>query len=328
MSTASPRTKTQDWLLELDAAAAGQASARDRGAFARRQRRGNAAEFDHGHQGFRRRRISSCRKRKSGVEWLDADTLLLSSALGEGMATTSGYARTVRLWRRGEPVERAPVLFERAGRPDGRVLQRRRHRRRRRGCGSSIGSISSISNLWLGDRGRSRAAKLDLPTDIWLQAHQRLAGRQTAYAPGRWRARPMRRTACSASRCRPFWPATATSPLSSSQGRGGRCRAFSGPPASLCCLILDELRPVFEICTPSAKRLDAREVAGTARNRRGRCLASRPSRSREQRRPARQCAGSADAAVADADRRRRQPRRVEAGAEDLFARTDSSVTRP
>ena len=49
---------------------------------------------------------------KSGVEWIDADTLLLSSALGEGMATTSGYARTVRLWRRGEPVERAPVLFE------------------------------------------------------------------------------------------------------------------------------------------------------------------------------------------------------------------------
>src|SRR6201999_2029138 len=45
-------------------------------------------------------------------EWLDADTLLLSSALGEGMATSSGYARTVRLWRRGEPVERAAVLFE------------------------------------------------------------------------------------------------------------------------------------------------------------------------------------------------------------------------
>src|SRR5207253_2700442 len=43
---------------------------------------------------------------KSGVEWLDADTLLLSSALGDGMATNSGYARTVRLWRRGARVER------------------------------------------------------------------------------------------------------------------------------------------------------------------------------------------------------------------------------
>ena len=39
---------------------------------------------------------------KGGVDWLDADTLLLSSAYGEDMATTSGYARTVRLWRRGE----------------------------------------------------------------------------------------------------------------------------------------------------------------------------------------------------------------------------------
>jgi prolyl oligopeptidase len=32
---------------------------------------------------------------KGGAGWLDADTLLLSSAFGEGMATTSGYARTI-----------------------------------------------------------------------------------------------------------------------------------------------------------------------------------------------------------------------------------------
>jgi prolyl oligopeptidase len=38
---------------------------------------------------------------KGGAEWFDADMLLLSSAYGEGMATMSGYARTVRLWRRG-----------------------------------------------------------------------------------------------------------------------------------------------------------------------------------------------------------------------------------
>lgn len=49
---------------------------------------------------------------KGGAAWLDADTLLLSSALGEGMATTSGYARTVRLWRRGEDPLTAPVIFE------------------------------------------------------------------------------------------------------------------------------------------------------------------------------------------------------------------------
>ena len=50
---------------------------------------------------------------KGGVDWLDRDTLLLSSAFGgENMATRSGYARTVRLWRRGADPAAAPVLFE------------------------------------------------------------------------------------------------------------------------------------------------------------------------------------------------------------------------
>ncbi|PRH88139.1 S9 family peptidase [Labrys okinawensis] len=49
---------------------------------------------------------------KGGIAWLDADTLLLSSALGEGMATTSGYARTVRLWRRGEDPLKTAIVFE------------------------------------------------------------------------------------------------------------------------------------------------------------------------------------------------------------------------
>jgi prolyl oligopeptidase len=49
---------------------------------------------------------------KGGIDWLDLDTLLLSSAIGEGMATTSGYACTVRLWRRGEDPLTAPVIFE------------------------------------------------------------------------------------------------------------------------------------------------------------------------------------------------------------------------
>ena len=47
---------------------------------------------------------------KGGVDWLDHDTLLLSSAAGG--ATRSGYARTVRLWRRGTDPADAPILFE------------------------------------------------------------------------------------------------------------------------------------------------------------------------------------------------------------------------
>src|SRR5580693_2858696 len=39
---------------------------------------------------------------KGGAAWVDADTLLVSSAFGgEPFQTASGYARTVRRWRRG-----------------------------------------------------------------------------------------------------------------------------------------------------------------------------------------------------------------------------------
>jgi prolyl oligopeptidase len=48
---------------------------------------------------------------KGGAGWLDRDTLIVSSALGPGMATRSGYARTVRLWRRGAPFETAEAIF-------------------------------------------------------------------------------------------------------------------------------------------------------------------------------------------------------------------------
>src|SRR5215472_18945220 len=48
---------------------------------------------------------------KGGAAWLDRDRLLLSSAWGEGMATHSGYARTVRLWARGTDPTAAPVVF-------------------------------------------------------------------------------------------------------------------------------------------------------------------------------------------------------------------------
>ncbi len=49
---------------------------------------------------------------KGGAAWIDRDCLLLSSSFGEAMATESGYARSVRRWRRGTPVERADVVFE------------------------------------------------------------------------------------------------------------------------------------------------------------------------------------------------------------------------
>lgn len=49
---------------------------------------------------------------KGGAAWLDRDTILVSTTLGEKAATASGYPRTVRLWRRGSDFMQAPILFE------------------------------------------------------------------------------------------------------------------------------------------------------------------------------------------------------------------------
>ena len=50
---------------------------------------------------------------KTSAAWMDQDRLLVASPLGgDEFATESGYARTVRLWRRGTPFAEAPIVFE------------------------------------------------------------------------------------------------------------------------------------------------------------------------------------------------------------------------
>ena len=53
---------------------------------------------------------------KSDVSWLDRDTLLVGTDLGADSVTTSGYPVEVRVWRRGELLVEAPVIFR--GEPD------------------------------------------------------------------------------------------------------------------------------------------------------------------------------------------------------------------
>ena len=48
---------------------------------------------------------------KQNVSWVDQDTLFVGSDFGEGSLTESGYARTARLWHRGEPIEEAKEIF-------------------------------------------------------------------------------------------------------------------------------------------------------------------------------------------------------------------------
>jgi prolyl oligopeptidase len=50
---------------------------------------------------------------KTSATWMDLDRVLVATPLGGPEFTTeSGYARTVRLWRRGTPFVEAPVVFE------------------------------------------------------------------------------------------------------------------------------------------------------------------------------------------------------------------------
>jgi prolyl oligopeptidase len=49
---------------------------------------------------------------KGEVAWRDADTLYVAWDFGPGSLTTSGYARTVKEWKRGTPLAAARTVFE------------------------------------------------------------------------------------------------------------------------------------------------------------------------------------------------------------------------
>ena len=49
---------------------------------------------------------------KTSVGWIDADTVYIGTDFGPGSMTTSGYPRTVRVWKRGTAFADAPTVFE------------------------------------------------------------------------------------------------------------------------------------------------------------------------------------------------------------------------
>jgi prolyl oligopeptidase len=169
---------------------------------------------------------------KGGAQWLDADTLLLSSAYGEGMATASGYARTVRLWRRGTNVDAAPVIFETAAANMAVYIDIDR-----------TGSVPRVwfverldffnQHIWRGDAAGARL-QLELPTDTWMEAHGDwlVVKLRTAWTTGGQSFAPDTVLGISLSA---FQRAIAISRSCSSRDRGAPCRAFSGPTTDWCC---------------------------------------------------------------------------------------------
>ncbi len=97
----------------------------------------------------------------SGV-WLDEETVLLSSALGG--ATSSGYPRTIRLWRRGTDPAAAATLFEVP--PDHMGAWGSYDRQTDRLLFTDqIGFYDTV--VQLGDR-TGPGVTVDLPTDAWF----------------------------------------------------------------------------------------------------------------------------------------------------------------
>jgi prolyl oligopeptidase len=186
---------------------------------------------------------------KSSADWLDADTLLLSSAYGKDMATTSGYARTVRLWRRGADVDRAPVIFETT---PGNM-----------GAFSGVDRTGDVprvwfserldffnSRLWLGDETGARS-KLDLPTDIWMDAHRDwlVVKPRTAWTAGGQTHAPDTVLGISLSS---FLSGDRNFTVVFEPGPRRALQGFFWAAGKLVLSILDELQPVFEVLTPSS----------------------------------------------------------------------------
>ncbi|MGY4628151.1 prolyl oligopeptidase family serine peptidase [Bradyrhizobium sp. USDA 4486] len=196
---------------------------------------------------------------KGGVDWLDADTLLLSSAYGEGMTTSSGYARTVRLWRRGQAVEQAKVIIETAA--DHMMIY---------GMSDDTGAAPRVwivdqidffnHAIWLRDAAGA-TTKLDLPTGIRMQAH------------GDWFAIKLRKDWSVEGRS--YATDTVLGISLSAFLAGSRDFAVLFEPAprralqglfwaagKLVLSILDELQPRFDICTPSATSWSRKTLPG------------------------------------------------------------------
>jgi prolyl oligopeptidase len=107
---------------------------------------------------------------KGHAEWLDVNTLLLISAFGgETARTRSGYARTVRLWRRNSDPAEAPVLFEvpEENLAAGAMVDRT-GRTERVWYTNQLSFFES--ETWIGDRNGPEQ-KLDLPSDAWVGFH-------------------------------------------------------------------------------------------------------------------------------------------------------------
>jgi prolyl oligopeptidase len=268
------RSATPDWqiLLDLDRLAAAEGEdwiwggavtlpgAHDR-AMLRLSRGGGDAvvlrEFDLGERRFLPEGFH-LPEAKGGIAWLDADTLLLSSSFGDGMATGAGYARTVRLWRRGADPASAPVLFETTPERMSVWGERDPDSPTRVRFVEKLGFYDAV--MWLGDRDGPRI-RLDVPTDSyvdwrggWLVVRPRslwqVGGR--SYAPDTVLGIALD----------PFLAGDRRFEILFTPAERRALQGFFWCAGRLVLSILDDLKPVFELLTPAPGGWTRSRLAG------------------------------------------------------------------
>jgi prolyl oligopeptidase len=196
---------------------------------------------------------------KGAAAWIDRDTLLLFSALGEGMATSSGYARTVRLWRRGSDPLKASIIFETTAdhmavwaEVDREAIEERLEFIER------IGFFDA--SFWIGDRTGPKT-RIDVPTDCSIKLHRGWLAvkRRTAWTVGEKTHSPDTVLGISFAAFlagdRHFTKLFEPAERRALQGyfwNGGR----------LVLSILDDLKPVFEVLTPSEGGWSRERITG------------------------------------------------------------------
>jgi prolyl oligopeptidase len=196
---------------------------------------------------------------KGGAAWLDRDALLLSSALGDGMATSSGYARTVRLWQRGTDPLKAPIIFETSAEHMAASADVDREAEEERLVFvERIGFFDAI--VWIGDRSGPRT-RIDLPTDAWLRWHHGwlAARRRTAWTIGGEAYPPDTLLGIS------FLAFLAGDRRFTKLFEPGERRSLQGffwSGDRLVLSILDDLKPVFEALTPADAGWSRESITG------------------------------------------------------------------
>ncbi len=110
---------------------------------------------------------------KSWCDWLDRDTLLICTTLGEDMTTRSGYPRKVQKWSRGTDLSSAEVLFDTS--PDSMLVSAQLDTEadeERIFIVEQTGFYESV--CWIGNR-HGDYRKINLPADVDLSTERHWA---------------------------------------------------------------------------------------------------------------------------------------------------------